>query len=85
MKARKFDQQFDEGVDLTASLDLSKTKRAQRAQELVEAVERDSDPEVAAAWDREIVSRIAAYERGEVTLIPAKEVFAEARRLTRRR
>lgn len=27
MKANKFEQQFDDGVDLTASLDLSKAKR----------------------------------------------------------
>ena len=28
MKAKKFEQQFDEGVDITASLDLTKAKRA---------------------------------------------------------
>jgi len=27
MKAKKFEQQFDEGVDITASLGLSKAKR----------------------------------------------------------
>ena len=27
MKAKRFEQQFDEGVDITASLDLSKAKR----------------------------------------------------------
>lgn len=27
MKAKKFERQFDEGVDITASLDLSKAKR----------------------------------------------------------
>ena len=27
MKAKKFEQQFDEDVDLTASLDLSKARR----------------------------------------------------------
>jgi len=27
MKAKDFEQRFDEGVDLTASLDLSKAKR----------------------------------------------------------
>ena len=35
MKAKKFDQQFDEGVDLTASLDLSKAKRALQEQKRV--------------------------------------------------
>jgi hypothetical protein len=35
MKAKKFDQQFDEGDDLMASLDLSKAKRVQQAQKRV--------------------------------------------------
>ncbi len=58
-------------------------ERTQLAQELLESVERDGDPEVQAAWETEIASRIAKYERGEGTLIPAEEVFAAARRLTR--
>ena len=35
MKAKKFEQQFDEGVDITATLDLSKAKRVQQAQRRV--------------------------------------------------
>ena len=35
MKARKFEQQFDEGVDITASLDLSKAKRVLQEQKRV--------------------------------------------------
>ena len=35
MKAKKFDQQFDEGVDMTASLDLSKAKRVLQEQKRV--------------------------------------------------
>ena len=35
MKAKKFDQQFEDGVDLTASLDLSKAKRVQQDQKRV--------------------------------------------------
>jgi hypothetical protein len=35
MKAKKFDQQFDEGVDLMASLDLSKARRVMQAQKRV--------------------------------------------------
>ena len=35
MKAKKFDQQFDDGVDLTASLDLSKAKRVLQEQRRV--------------------------------------------------
>ncbi|WP_089956301.1 CopG family transcriptional regulator [Limnohabitans sp. 2KL-3] len=35
MKAKNFDQQFDDGVDITASLDLSKARRVQQAQKRV--------------------------------------------------
>lgn len=61
---------------------LALEERAQLAQELLESVERDSDPDVQQAWEGEVASRIARYERGEATLIPAEEVFAAARRLT---
>ena len=35
MKAKKFDQQFDDGVDLIASLDVSKAKRVLQEQKRV--------------------------------------------------
>ena len=35
MKAKKFEQQFDEGVDITSSLDLSKVKRVLQEQKRV--------------------------------------------------
>jgi hypothetical protein len=35
MKAKKFEQQFDDGVDLTASLDFSKSRRVLQAQKRV--------------------------------------------------
>jgi hypothetical protein len=35
MKAKKFEQQFDDGADIMASLDLSKARRVQQAQKLV--------------------------------------------------
>ena len=35
MKAKKFEQQFDDGVDLTASFDLSKAKRVLQEQRRV--------------------------------------------------
>ena len=62
---------------------LTPEERAQFAQELLESVERDSDPEVQAAWKAEIASRIAKYERGEAKLVPAEDVFAAARLLTK--
>lgn len=35
MKAKDFEQQFDEGVDITAALDLSKAKRVLQEQKRV--------------------------------------------------
>ena len=35
MKAKDFEQQFDEGVDITTSLDLTKTKRVLQEQKRV--------------------------------------------------
>jgi hypothetical protein len=35
MKAKKFEQQFEEGVDITASLDMSKAKRVLQEQKRV--------------------------------------------------
>jgi putative addiction module component (TIGR02574 family) len=57
-------------------------ERTQLAQELLESVDRDAAPDVQAEWEAEIARRIASYERGEATLVPAEEVFAAARRLT---
>ena len=61
---------------------LTVEERAQLAQELLESVERDADPDVQAAWEVAIADRIAKYEQGDARLIPADEVFAAARRLT---
>lgn len=57
-------------------------ERAQLGQQLLESVERDTDPEVQVAWETEVADRIARYERGEAKLIAADEVFAAVRRLT---
>jgi len=35
MKAKNFDQQFDDGEDITSSLDVSKARRTQQAQKRV--------------------------------------------------
>lgn len=57
-------------------------ERAQLAEGLLESLQEWSSPEVEAAWDTEILKRIDQYERGDATLSPAADVFAEARRLT---
>ena len=71
---------FDELSKMAQTLAVE--ERAQLAQELLESIERDADPDVQAAWEAEIEDRTAKYERGEAKLIPAEEVFAAARRLT---
>ncbi len=65
------------------AMELALEERAQLAQELMESVDQESDPEVETAWETEIASRIARYERGEARLTPASEVFEAAKRLTR--
>jgi putative addiction module component (TIGR02574 family) len=55
--------------------------RARLAELLLESLVEVSSPSVEAAWDAEIRARVAAFERGEVELIPAEEVFARARKL----
>lgn len=55
--------------------------RARLAEVLLESLAEVSSPSVEAAWEAEIRKRVVAYERGEVELITADEVFARARRL----
>ncbi len=62
-----------------AVLSLPTGDRARLAKVLIESL--DEDPDVEAAWDREISRRVAQVESGEATLIPAEDVFAEVRRL----
>ena len=57
-------------------------ERARLAELLLESLVEVSSPSVLASWDAEIGARVAAYERGEVELIPAEDVFARARKLT---
>ena len=64
------------------SRELAIEERAQLAQVLLESVDQEAVPEVQSAWETEIASRLAKYERGEARLIPATEVFEAARRLT---
>jgi len=62
-----------------AALSLPLGERARLARTLIESL--DQDPEIEAAWEGEIRRRVAKVESGEATVIPAGDVFAEARRL----
>lgn len=70
-------------IELSArARQLPPEERAQLAEGLLESLQEWSSPEVEAAWDTEILKRIDEYERGDAILLPAADVFAEARRLT---
>ena len=63
---------------------LSAEDRARLAEELIESLDEEGDPDAEAAWDREIERRAAEIESGAVRLVAAEDVHAKARRLTRR-
>jgi len=58
--------------------------RARLAEELLESLQAQADPEAEAAWDREIERRVTEIQSGAVRLVSADDVHAEARRLIRR-
>jgi len=62
---------------------LSPEDRASLTETLLESLHETPASDIEAAWDQEIESRVAAYDRGELRAVSAEEVFAEARRLAR--
>ena len=64
---------------LDQALELSADERAILAAHLWASLERESDPDVEAAWADEIRRRLARIESGEDQLIPWEEVRAELR------
>ena len=60
-----------------AALLLPPEERAKLAERLIASLDRD--PEIVAAWDKEIMRRIAELDAGRLESTPASEVFAEAR------
>lgn len=63
--------------------ELSQDDRARLALALIQSLEPAEEGNVEAAWLAEIERRCREIERGEVKLIPADQVMAEARRLLR--
>ena len=61
---------------------LSAEERAKLAQSMLESLHSPL-AEIAAAWESEIEQRVAAFDRGEIPLYAAEDVFAEARRRSR--
>lgn len=61
--------------------ELPKEDRARLALTLIESLDPPDEGDVESAWLAEIERRCREIERGEVQLIPADQVMAEARRL----
>lgn len=61
-----------------AALALPRSERARLAERLIASL--DENAEVEEAWAAEIKRRLDSIDRGEVELIPAEDVIAEARR-----
>jgi putative addiction module component (TIGR02574 family) len=57
--------------------------RARLAEVLLQSLQGLPLSDVEAAWSREIEEHIAAYDRGDLQVFSAENVFAEARRNTR--
>ena len=60
---------------------LSAEERSRLVGLLIETLHDSPLVEVEVAWEKEIVRRVEAYERGEVETYTAEEVFAEAHRI----
>jgi putative addiction module component (TIGR02574 family) len=68
----------------TQAIALSPQDRAQLADLLLASLPDDADAEVDAAWDQEIMRRVAAVESGTARLVSAADVHAEARKIYQR-
>jgi putative addiction module component (TIGR02574 family) len=62
---------------LAEALRLPPVERAELAEDLLSSFEFQSRTAIDALWAQEAEDRIDAFERGEMSTIPAKEVFAE--------
>jgi putative addiction module component (TIGR02574 family) len=60
---------------------LPAAERAQLAEDLLASLQEATAPDVEAAWDQEILRRLEEVDRGVATLVPAEDVFAQARRV----
>jgi putative addiction module component (TIGR02574 family) len=62
---------------LAEALKLPPVERAELVEDLLSSFEFQSRTAIDALWAQEAEDRIDAFERGEMSTIPAKEVFAE--------
>lgn len=57
-------------------------ERTKLAETFLEPAQTPSLSDIKAEWTREIEDRVAAFDRGETISYAAKDVFAEAKRLS---
>lgn len=62
---------------LEEALKLSPVERAELVESLLSSFEFHSRKTIDALWAQEAEDRIDAFERGEMTAIPAEQVFVE--------
>ena len=62
---------------LTEALKLPPVERAELVENLLTSFEFQSRKRMDALWAEEAEDRIDAFERGEMTAIPARDVFGE--------
>lgn len=62
---------------------LSPEERARLAESLLESLQQEGIVEIETAWEQEIQTRVAAYQRGEMELIDGETVLAELRQIAR--
>jgi len=62
---------------LAEALKLPPVERAELVEDLLSSFEFQSRKTIDALWAQEAEDRIDAFERGEMSTIPAKEVFEE--------
>jgi putative addiction module component (TIGR02574 family) len=67
-------------VEQQASL-LPPDDRAKLAEFLLESLQEKISTEIEQEWELEIARRVSAFEAGDVSTIPAQDVFDEVKRL----
>jgi len=62
---------------LAEALELPPVERAELVENILSSFEFQSRNTIDALWAQEAEDRIDAFERGEMTAIPAKDIFSE--------
>jgi putative addiction module component (TIGR02574 family) len=62
---------------LAEALELSPVARAELVENILSSFEFKARNTIDALWAQEVEDRIDAFERGEMSTIPAKDIFAE--------